>query len=160
MRRALIPTLLVLAAVGVSGHDSRAAAKGPFSGWLKAVLESDSIWENCKLTVFVDEHGRGSIERECQWKESEQGSSFRDSLSSAEIGELRALLRGADLFEGQFWGHDLRGIDLALVTLTVNDESKVATVVCFRNPSFETGNRERLLAWLTKRLRQEKPDGK
>jgi hypothetical protein len=157
MKRALIALALVAIAGAASWSATRAATRPPFSGWLKAQLVHDSVWGNCKVSVFVDERARGSIESECRTPEGLRTAHVENALAPQEVEELRRLLRDADLFQGQFWGHDLRGIDATLGTLTVNDEAKMAAVVCIKNESFDAGPRERLLSWLTKRL--AKPGG-
>ena len=143
-----------LASVAIAG--SLLAATGqetpPYSGWLKVEVVSDSIWETCRLSLAVNESGKGSTETECR-SEGVRTRHSKGALSLDEVAELRHLLRGADLFQGQFWGDDMRGIDGPLVTLVVNDGFKVAAMVCYKNKSFETGGRERLLTSLTKRLR-------
>src|SRR5947209_5161036 len=143
MKRALVASLFFLAVGTASWRAARAAPGPPFSGWLKAELEHDSVWGSCKMSVFVDERGRGSGESECRTPEGIRTAHVTQAVPAQDVEELRRLLRDAELFHGQFWGHDLRGIDAMLGTLTVHDESKVATVVCFKNESFEAGPRER-----------------
>src|SRR5262245_25209436 len=137
MTQRFVALLMFLVAGTAASRATRAADRQPFSGWLKAELEHDSVWFNCKVSVFVDERGRGLTEGECGTPEGLRTAHSNEAVSDRDIEELRRLLRGADLFQGQFWGHDLRGIDAMLATLTVSDGSKVARVVCFKNESFE-----------------------
>ncbi len=136
-----------------------AAQRIPFSGWFKAELVSDSVWFHCELTAFVDEAGSGSQRVSCRSDEGKPTFQVEEPLTALEIARLRKLLRDADLFQGQFWGTDLRGLDVGLITLAVNDESKAAVVVCFKNESFDTGARRELLDWLTSRMNAKRQAG-
>jgi hypothetical protein len=136
-----------------------AAPRVPFSGWLKAELVSDSVWFHCELSIFVDEARRGSQRVSCKSDEGKPTLQVEERLSTLEIAQLRKLLRDADLFQGQFWGTDLRGLDAGLITLAVNDESKAAVVVCFKNESFDTGPRRELFDWLTRRMNAKRQGG-
>ena len=131
----------------------------PLSGWFRVELTSDSIWETCKLTISIDEKGAGFAVTECGVSAPGKLTTTA-ALSRPEMEELRTLLRAADLFQGQFWGQDDRPADLALVTLIVTDESRIAALVCSKNDSFESGGRRRLLAFLTARLRAGRPGAK
>ena len=142
-----------LAVLGTGSLLAKALEKPPFSGFLQVDLVSDSFGETCGLRLIVDQTGKGSSETECR----STGvlavkSPSRGALGPKEIEDLRRLLREADLFQGQSWGGDARGLDLPLVTLVVSDGSKAAALVCFRNASFESGARKRLLTSLESRL--------
>jgi len=103
----------------------------------------------------VDETGDGVQDVHCRSDEGVPIATVTDALTVEEIARLRELLRAAQLFQGQFWGSDLRGLDASLGTLTVQDESKTAVLVCIRNESFESGPRQQLLAWLLERLQAQ-----
>ena len=159
MRGGVRGLLALVATVGGLVVATRALEPVPFSRWIQVEMVSDSIWENCRLKISVDEAGKGSTELDCK-AEGVVTNQSRGKLSSQEVEELRRLLREADLFQGQFWGEDARGLDLPLITLVVNDGFKVVAMVCFKNKSFETGGRERLLASLTNRLRSGRQKAK
>ena len=131
-------------------------------------LISDSYWEYCKLTLSVGADDSGEAVSNCGSSPSfaralpppgakpvppPNAPLARSALSSAEVQELRALLRAAELFRGQFWGQDDRAADRALETLTISDERMTAVLVCAENKTFETGSRQRLLALLKRQLR-------
>ena len=136
-----------------------ATQRVPFSGWFKAELVSDSIWGHCELAAFVDEHSQGTQRVTCRSEDGKPTVQVEERLSSSDIAQLRQLLRDADLFQGQFWGSDLRGLDAVFTTLAVNDESRAAVVVCYKNEAFETGSRRRLLDW-TERMRAKERQGR
>jgi hypothetical protein len=159
--RALVRVLAAFAVIGTGSLLSNALQKPPFAGYLQLELVSDSFSETCRLKLVVDQAGKGSSEVECRsagvlavTKPS------RGTLQPKEVDDLRRLLREADLFQGQSWGDDARGLDLSLVTLVVSDGSRAAALVCFRNASFEKGARERLLASLQSRLYAGRPGAK
>ncbi len=83
----------------------------------------------------------------CRDDEGQQTSS-KVSLSRQQVGELRVSLQQAELFQGQYWGTDGRGLDMALQALTVMDGARTATLVVSFNDSFEAGPRKRLWDWL------------
>jgi len=141
MRAALfIATLEALCALAV-------AEEGLFKGWFSLNRTTDSIWVHCELDVHVNEQAKGVASVECQW---EGGATEKNEghLSETEVSELRTLLQQARLFEGQFWGHDPRGVDAALVTITASDDQGIATLVCTGNESFDSGARQGLIGFL------------
>jgi hypothetical protein len=145
----LIATVLVALVVA----PGRAAEPKPFSSRLWLELVSDSVWGHCELRIAVDERGRGTARSECRHAEAPSPKPSEGALTPAEVEELRGLLRGAELYSGQLWGHDARGLDLPLVTLTASDQDRVTTVICVRNESFDSGPRKALMDWLAPRLR-------
>ena len=138
------------------------AEPGPFSGWFRVELVSDSIWQHCELSAHIDEKGGGSQRVSCRSDEGKPRFQADQPLTPSEVARLRQLLRDADLFQGQFWGADLRGVDAAFMTLAVYDRTKAAVVVCYRNESFEKGARRDLLNWLGERMnaKQQREQGK
>ncbi len=125
----------------------------PFSSRLWVELVSHSVWGRCELRIAVDERGKGTARSECRHEETSAPKPSEGALTPAEVDELRRLLRGAELFSGQLWGHDTRGLDGPLVTLTASDRERVTMVVCARNESFDSGPRKALMDWLAPRLR-------
>jgi len=114
---------------------------------------SDSVWSHCELSVTVDDRGKGTARSECRYEEAPSPKPIESTLTPAEVDHLRGLLRGADLYSGQLWGHDTRGFDGPLITLTASDQDRVTMVVCVRNESFDSGPRKALLEWLSARMR-------
>ena len=150
VKSALRP-LVALRVIVAGSALAHLAEKPPFSDYLQLELVSDSIWATCKLKISIEPGGKGSSERECK-SDGVVSDRSRAVLSPKEVEEIRVLVRGADLFQGQFWGPDHRGLDFPLVSLFVSDGSRAATLMCFKNPSFEVGGRKRLLDSLTARL--------
>ena len=149
MKRFLITGVLV-AVVGTFGH---ATEPKPYSSRLWLELVSDSVWSHCELRVTVDDRGKGTARSQCRYEEAPSPKPIESTLTPAEVDRLRALLRGADLYSGQLWGHDTRGLDGPLITLTASDRERVTMVVCVRNESFDSGPRKTLLDWLSARMR-------
>ena len=133
----------------------RATEPKAFSSRLWLELVSDSVWGRCELGITVDERGRGSARSTCRYEETSSPKQSEAALTPAEVEELRGLLRAAELYSGQLWGHDTPGLDGPLVTLTASDRDRVTTVVCVRNESFESGPRKALMDWLAPPLREE-----
>jgi hypothetical protein len=119
----------------------------------------DGYWNYCEASVVVDERGDGVGSGGCGTKGQPIAKPQRQ-LSSAEVGELRGVLRDAGLFEGQFWGTDQRGIDLALVTISVNAGSRAMVLVCSGNPTCETGARLHLMQIMTKLTKSRTPNAR
>jgi hypothetical protein len=149
MKRFLIAGVLV--AVVVAG--GRATEPTPYSSRLWLELVSDSVWSHCELRVTVDDRGKGTARSQCRYEEAPSPKPIESTLTPAEVDHLRALLRGADLYSGQSWGYDTRGLDGPLITLTASDRERVTMVVCVRNESFDSGPRKALLDWLSARMR-------
>jgi hypothetical protein len=147
---AVLVSVTALAVLGI-----RAAERAPFSGPIDLQLVNDSIWAHCELAISVTQDGRGSAATDCRSDEGKPTTHAKESVTPQEVEGLRQLLRQANLFEGQSWGYDDRGIDIPLVTLTVSVDSKVTTLVCVRNASFDSGARKVLLSWLNDRMRQQ-----
>jgi len=143
--------LTVLLAV----ETASAAPQVPFSGWLDVRLVRDSIWGHCELAASVDEKGTGTQAIVCKSDEGKPLFEVKERLGLQDMARLRQLLRDARLFEGQYWGSDLRGLDFDFVTLEVHDASKAAVLIGIKNESFESGSRERLLTWLLGRIQAQ-----
>jgi hypothetical protein len=141
-----ILAMLVLAVTAGGGP------REPFAGTFSAEVVNDSPWVHCELAIAVDAKGVGTQDVSCRSDEGKPLFRRKQGLPPGDITRLRGLLRDAELFQGQFWGSDLRGYDGPLVTLTVHDDSRVAVVVCIKNESFENGRRQALLAWLQDRI--------
>jgi len=133
-----------------------APADDAFTGWLKVELVNDAIWGRCELSTFVDEKGKGTQRICCRSDEGKPTIEVEEPLTAPDVAQLRQRLRDADLFHGQFWGSDLRGLDAPFVTLAVHDQSQAAIIVYSKNRSFETGGRRRLLVSLLARIETER----
>jgi hypothetical protein len=131
-------TLLLLSASPLPQHAG-------FQGKVHVKHTIDSWWE-CNLEIDITARGEGKAVLECDYA---SGPIRRElQLDHQKISELRSLLDEAGLFEGQFWGYDARGWDGPLETLTVSDDEQIATLICTRNESFESGPREQLVSFL------------
>jgi len=131
----------------------QAAPPQPYSRQFRVHLVDDSAWGHCELEISRWEGGPVKETVQCR---NEDGPYHKGDrvLSSQDVSSLTAALHEAKLFEGQFWGADLRGLDAALVSLTVDDGARVATVIASSNPTFEGGARQLLLTDLVGRVRR------
>jgi hypothetical protein len=113
-------TALLIAIIAFTSSDVALAADRGFGSHFRVLWSDDSIWGRCDMGLHVTPEVTGSVTTECRW---EDGPAYKKErpLSKAEIGELRTLLRAADLFQGQSWGRDMRGVDLNFLTLQVDD---------------------------------------
>jgi hypothetical protein len=148
--RVRIATLTV--AVTLSGW-SLDAADEHFARNFRVQLVDDSIWAHCE--VDIGRWGNAKVEQvsECRVEDGKLKKTTR-ILGGAEIEFLTKLLRDSALFEGQAWGQDRRGLDFSLLSITVDDGARVATVIASFNPSFEDGPRKVLLTSLMARARE------
>jgi len=139
LRALLLPALLTVHAALVA-----AASPEPYGGtfWIRWI--DDSIWAHCEMDVWANEDGSGQVSTECRWEDGPRHKKER-KLTTGELADLRRLLRSADLFQGQVWGHDRRGLDLNLLTVQVSDGGRTVVAVASGNPSFESGPRKMLL---------------
>ena len=130
------------------------AAKGDdFARDFRVQLVDDSIWAHCE--VDISRWGSAKVEQvsECRVEGGKPQKATR-VLGPLEVDSLTKLLRDSALFEGQSWGRDERGLDFSLLTITVDDGTRVATVIASFNPSFEKGPRKALLTSLLDRARE------
>jgi hypothetical protein len=118
----------------------------PFSGEVRVDKVTDSIWWHCEFVVHISSSGAGKARLDCKYPKKRVKR--EKELEEQQVEELRELLRKAKPFEGQFWGIDARGWDAALVTLSVFDDERYATLVCSQNKSFDTGPRRQLIVFL------------
>jgi hypothetical protein len=137
---------LALLLIGLSWPVVIAATK-PFGANFTVTTVSDSVWGHCEMQIIVDAAATGSASVACRDDEGKQTVS-KAPLSRQQVGELRVSLQQSDLFQGQYWGTDARGLDMALQTLTVMDGARTATLVVSFNDSFQGGPRKRLWDWL------------
>jgi hypothetical protein len=151
---------IVLAAFFVASNAATTQAAEPpaFSRQISLTLVADSIWSHCELSISVDRYGQGSQKVTCDPDGLGADSDAESQLLPEEVASLREVLREADLFRGQFWGVDNRGVDAPFVTLAVHDETRAAILVCVKNESFESGPRALLLAWLLDRMQSGDQD--
>jgi len=126
----------------------------PFSRGFELFLVSDSIWGHCDLSVAVNDRAQGDLTNACRDYDGPVRRTTR-KLQPGELGQLRALLRQADLFGRVSEGTDHRGIDLPLITLKVTADGRSAEMVCFMNPDFQrAGPRKKLLDHLMTLFRE------
>ncbi len=133
--------LLVLALGALARQESV-----PFSGEVRVEKVTDSIWWHCEFVVHITSSGAGKAQLDCKYPKKRLKR--EKELEKQQVEELRDLLRKAKPFEGQFWGIDARGWDAALITLSVFDDERYATLVCSQNKSFDTGPRMQLIVFL------------
>jgi hypothetical protein len=69
-------------------------------------------------------------------------------VAPADTERLRALSEQSALFTGQVWGNDPRGLDGTLITLQYSEDSKIVTLTCTGNESFNSGARKELISLL------------
>jgi hypothetical protein len=154
-RRTITACIMAITSMGypLLAHGSE---RRPYSHWFRVQAVEDSIWWHCELDILVNDDDGGTLTRTCRPGDAapKPVTIKPETLDPKDIEALRQLLRDADLFEGQFWGEDLRGLDMGVLILTVNDGPRIASVVAERNPSFDSGPRQRLVAWLTPRLKE------
>jgi hypothetical protein len=136
--------------VGLVFSTPGAQERATFSRFFQVIMVADSEYPllHCTLDIVGrdgEPHARSEVE--CRG-EADQPEKYEKTLGQEEVAKLRSLLAGANLFEGQFWGGDFRGLDLALVTLTVVDDGRAASLVMSFNESFETGGRRELWSYL------------
>jgi len=127
-----------------------AGGASSFTGYVHVERVTDSYWSGrCKLVITISvEDGGNTASVSCDRDASREPYSKTRSFDPQEVATLRALLRKADLFQGQFWGGDGRSIDLWLQRLTVIDDTRAATLVTSLNDSFAKGARHELLEYL------------
>lgn len=151
-RSVLVVAFLAILSASTSGQSES------FDSWFSATMTTDSIWRHCELEILVDEEAKGVARINCGWNDETKTKAER-KLTAQEVSELRSQLRQINAFEGQSWGRDHRGIDAALVTLTVSDQGRIAVLVTSSNPTFDKGPRRLFLDFLT-RLHREMTDNK
>src|SRR5258708_6212846 len=110
---AAIGLLAVACAAGEAARVRGGVVRGFSPRWV-----DDSVWGHCEMLVQVLAEGPDTVTTDCR---SEDGPLLRRErkLATTEIEHLRQLLQAAAPFEGQSWGHDLRGLDHALLTLQI-----------------------------------------
>ena len=152
--RTLRSPLLTLAVLLIAPCTTSQAAQpvGGFAREFSVQWMDDSIWGHCDMRIDVSPEEKGTVTTACR---SEDGPTKHKErkLSAAEVQQLRQLLKGADVFQGQFWGRDKRGLDLPLLTLQIDDGERVAVLVAVMNESFDAGPRKDLLESLSAILR-------
>src|SRR5438477_588097 len=135
----------IVAILALAPPPSPPLVAAPFSREFQLFLVSDSIWGHCDLSVAINDRAQGDLVNSCRDYDGPVKRATR-MLRPGEIGQLRALLRQADLFGRVSEGTDHRGIDLPLITLKVTADGRSADMVCFMNPDFQReGPRKRLL---------------
>src|SRR5688572_2810267 len=108
--------------------DASASPAPSLWGSFDLFLVSDSIWGHCDMTITVAASGVGELTNVCRVYDGPLRRKTR-RLTGREVGELRALLRQADVFGKVSEGTDQRGIDLPLITLKVVADGRTTEVV-------------------------------
>src|SRR5262249_6495293 len=146
----LIPVvgLLLLSVSGVGATENPPS----FAEAFRVELVSDSFWGQCTMLIDATRAATAMAQTSCSGPAGRRDAvrTGKLALDANDLAALRSQLKAARLFEGQFWGHDNRGIDMELVTLRVETSRRVAILVV--NESFTTGPRRTLVDTLRQHL--------
>jgi hypothetical protein len=123
---------------------ANSSGAGGFHTGFSVAWVNDSIWSHCEMDIRSSPPDPAKVATRCRDEDGPVRARER-LLSAQEVQRLRLGLRAAQLFSGQSWGRDTRGLDGPLITLQVHDSEDVATLVAVKNESFETGPRQALL---------------
>jgi hypothetical protein len=148
----LIRTTAIALGILIGTSTLYAAEATEYTRSWRVQLVDDSVWAHCEVAISRWKNGEVKQVSECRVDDYQQTATR--ILAAAEVEFLTKLLRESSLFEGQSWGKDLRGLDSSLWSITVDDGTRVTTVVASFNPTFDDGPRKVLLNSLMTRARE------
>jgi hypothetical protein len=153
MKKSRTRLLTLLGALGIVGGIIGAIAYSAHNSQIQLVMVQDGIWGRTELSIFIapDNTSHATFTSFGRIGYSDRGTiatTRRLSIVAADVERMRDLSERSDLFTGQVWGEDPRGLDSALVTLQFSEDLKIVTLTCTGNETFNSGVRKELVSLL------------